>query len=186
MDRRVAAPGRRACHAPALRRFASLVVALVLVQIGFGALVAGLRAGYAFNTWPLMAGQLVPADLLGTLSPWWRNLVDNVAEVQFQHRMTAYLVLALALAQAIWTVRVAPGTSAARRAGALVGLVALQAAIGILTLLFVVPIWAGMLHQAFAMVVLGMAVVHRQRLGAAGVVAREAAHHQHLKEAIVY
>jgi heme a synthase len=171
---------------PALRRLASLVVALVLGQIGFGALVAGLRAGYAFNTWPLMAGQLVPADLLGTLSPWWRNLVDNVAEVQFQHRMTAYLVLALALAQAIWTARVAPGTSAARRAGALAGLVALQAAIGILTLLFVVPIWAGMLHQAFAMVVLGMAVVHRQRLGAAGVVAREAAHRRHLEEAVVY
>ena len=152
---------------PALRRLASLIVALVLVQIGLGALVAGLRAGYAYNTWPLMAGHLVPVSELGTLSPWWRNLVDNVAEVQFQHRMIAYLVLALAIVQAVWTARVAPSTSAARRARVLVGLVALQAAIGILTLIFVVPIWAGLLHQAFAMVVLGMAVVHRQRLAAA-------------------
>ncbi len=153
---------------PALRRLASLLVVLVLVQIGLGALVAGLRAGYAYNTWPLMAGQLIPpADLLGPRSPWWRNLVDSVAEVQFQHRMTAYLVLAVAIVQAVWTARAVPGTSAARRARVLVGLVTLQAAIGILTLILVVPIWAGLLHQAFAMVVLGMAVVHRQRLAAA-------------------
>ena len=157
---------------PALRRLASLLVVLVLVQIGLGALVAGLRAGYAYNTWPLIAGHLVPTEMLGTLSPWWRNLVDNVAEVQFQHRMTAYLVLALALVQAVWTSRAVPG-AAARRATVVAGLVALQAAIGIMTLILVVPIWAGMLHQALAMVVLGMAVVHRQRLGAAATKAIE-------------
>lgn len=150
-----------------LRGFASLVVALVLVQIGFGALVAGLRAGYAFNTWPLMDGRFIPqADVLGAMTPLWRNLVDNLATVQFQHRMTAYLLLVLALAQAVWTTRTAPGTSAKRRAFALAGLVATQAGIGILTLVLVVPAWAGMLHQSFAMVVLAMSVVHRQRLGA--------------------
>ena len=170
---------------PARRRLASLLVALVLVQIGLGALVAGLRAGYAYNTWPLMAGQIVPVNELGTLSPWWRNLVDNLAEVQFQHRMTAYLVLALAIAQAVWTARAAPGTSAARRATMVAGLVALQATIGVMTLLFAVPIWAGLLHQAFAMVVLGTAVVHRQRLGAAQEKI-EAAHGRHLAEAIAY
>lgn len=160
-----AAPAERT---PAgLRGFASLVVALVLVQIGFGALVAGLRAGYAFNTWPLMDGRFIPqAEVLGAMTPLWRNLVDNLATVQFQHRMTAYLLLVLALAQAVWTARTAPGTSAKRRAFALAGLVATQAAIGILTLVLVVPVWAGMLHQSFAMVVLAMSVVHRQRLGA--------------------
>ena len=169
----IAAAQRRAREAsasPALRNLASLVLVLVLVQIGLGALVAGLRAGYAYNTWPLMDGHLIlPGDVLGAMAPWWRNLVDNVAEVQFQHRMTAYLVLALALVQAVWTARRLPGTSPARRATALAGLVALQAGIGILTLLLAVPIWAGMLHQAFAMVVLAMAVVHRQRLAAAGL-----------------
>ena len=65
-----------------------------------------------------------------------------------------------------WTARVAPGTSAKRRAVALAGIVAAQATIGILTLVLVVPIWAGLLHQAFAMVVLAMSVVHRQRLAA--------------------
>jgi cytochrome c oxidase assembly protein subunit 15 len=149
------------------RALATLMIVLVLVQIGFGGLVAGLRAGQAYNSWPLMDGHLIlPGDVLGALSPLWRNLVDNVAEVQFQHRMTAYLLLALAVLQAVWTARVAPGTSAKRRSVAFAGLVAAQAAIGIVTLVLVVPIWAGLLHQAFAMVVLAMSVVHRQRLAA--------------------
>ncbi len=156
-----------------LRHLATVMIGLVLVQIGFGALVAGLRAGQAYNTWPLMDGHLLlPGDVLGAMTPWWCNLVDNVAEVQFQHRMTAYLLLALAIVQAVWTTRVAPGTSAKRRAVALAGLVAAQATIGIVTLVLVVPIWAGLLHQSFAMVVLAMSVVHRQRLGAAVTEAR--------------
>ena len=164
-------PAAEARLPPALRSLATAVLLLVFVQIGLGALVAGLRAGGAYNTWPLMDGHLIlPGDVLGALSPWWRNLVDNAAEVQFQHRMTAYLVLALVLVQAIWARRVAAGSVAARRAAALAGIVATQAAIGIVTLVLVVPIWAAMLHQAFAMVVLGVAVVHRQRLAAAPVV----------------
>ncbi len=147
------------------RHLATGIVVLVLAQIGLGGLVAGLRAGAAFNTWPLMDGRLIPSgDVLGAMTPLWSNVVDNLATVQFQHRMTAYLLLALVLAQAAWTARILPGSSAARRAVALAGLVSAQAVIGIVTLLLVVPIWAGLLHQAFAMVVLAMAVVHRQRL----------------------
>lgn len=159
---------KRAAAEPAsapLRHLATAVLVLVLVQIGFGALVAGLRAGQAYNTWPLMDGHFVPpGDLIAALSPWWRNLVDNLATVQFQHRMTAYLLLAVAVVQAVSTARLAPNSSAKRRAVALAGLVAAQAAIGIVTLVLVVPIWAGLLHQAFAMMVLAMSVVHRQRL----------------------
>ena len=147
------------------RHLATGIVVLVLAQIGLGGLVAGLRAGAAFNTWPLMDGNLIPpGDVLGAMTPLWSNVIDNLATVQFQHRMTAYLLLALVLVQAAWTAKVLPGSSAARRAVALVGLVTAQAVIGIVTLLLVVPIWAGLLHQAFAMVVLAMAVVHRQRL----------------------
>ena len=153
-------------RAPAsLRHLATAVVVLVLVQIGFGGLVAGLRAGAAFNTWPLMDGRLIPSgDVLGAMTPLWRNFVDNLATVQFQHRLTAYLLLAFVLAQAAWTAKVVPGSSAMRRTVPLAALVSAQAVIGIVTLLLVVPIWAGLLHQAFAMVVLAMAVVHRQRL----------------------
>ena len=150
-----------------LRHLASAFVALVFLQIGLGALVAGLRAGQAYNTWPLMDGRfLLPGDILGALTPLWRNMLDNAAMVQTEHRLVAYGLLAVALGQALATARMAPGTAAMRRALALAGLVTAQATIGIMTLLLVVPVWAGLLHQLFAMVVLAMSVVHRQRLEA--------------------
>ena len=162
---KASAPAERVPHW--LRHLATAIVVLIFVQIGFGALVAGLRAGQAYNTWPLMDGHLIlPGDVLGAMSPLWRNLVDNVATVQFQHRMTAYLLLIIAVVQAIATARAASSISAQRRSIAFACLVAAQASIGIVTLVLIVPIWAGLLHQLFAMVVLAMAVVHRQRLGA--------------------
>ncbi|MBV9636271.1 MAG: COX15/CtaA family protein [Methylobacteriaceae bacterium] len=147
-----------------LRAEAGLIVALVLLQIGLGALVAGLRAGWTFNTWPLMDGRLVPPlHFLFNERPWWANFFENVTLVQFQHRMIAYLVLAAAAAHAFDAARVAPG-HLARRALALAALVAMQALIGITTLVLAVPLWAGLLHQAFAMVVLAAAVINCRRL----------------------
>jgi cytochrome c oxidase assembly protein subunit 15 len=149
----------------ALRAQGSWLLGLVLAQIGLGALVAGSRAGLTYNTWPLMDGRFVPPlDHLAKLDPAWKNLFENITTVQFDHRMVAYALAAL-VAFHLWTaLRGAPGTSAAARAKALFGLVLVQIAIGITTLLLVVPIWAGLLHQAFAMVVLAMATVHRRRL----------------------
>jgi cytochrome c oxidase assembly protein subunit 15 len=153
---------------PGLKWFAGGTVLLVLLQIGLGALVAGLRAGRAFNTWPLIDGYFwPPLDKLTLLTPLYRNVLDNILLVQFQHRMTAYVLLALALAQAFYTWRVAGGSPAGRRAFAVAGLVIMQAAIGIVTLVLAVPLWAGLLHQVFAMVVLGMAVAHAQALSQA-------------------
>src|ERR1700730_7832607 len=151
-----------------LRWFAGGMVVLVLLQIGLGGLVAGLRAGRAFNTWPLIDGYFwPPLDKLTLLSPLWQNFLDNILLVQFLHRMIAYALLALALAQALYGSRAAAGSRAVRRAWALAGLVAMQALIGIATLVLVVPLWAGLLHQAFAMIVLGMAVAHAQALSIA-------------------
>jgi cytochrome c oxidase assembly protein subunit 15 len=141
------------------------MVVLVLLQIGLGGLVAGLRAGRAFNTWPLIDGYFwPPLDKLTLLTPLWRNFLDNILLVQFQHRMIAYALLALALAQALYASRAAVGSRVVRRAWAVAGLVAMQASIGIATLVLVAPLWAGLLHQAFAMIVLGMAVAHAQAL----------------------
>jgi heme a synthase len=153
---------------PGLKWLAWATVLLVLLQIGLGALVAGLRAGRAFNTWPLIDGNFWPPfDKLTVLTPLWRNVLDNILLVQFQHRMAAYALLALALVQGLYASRVAPGSRAMRRTVALAGLATTQAAIGIVTLLLVVPLWAGLLHQAFAMIVLGMAVAHAQALSQA-------------------
>ena len=151
-----------------LRRGAGALVGLTLLQIGLGALVAGGRAGLVYNTWPLMDGKLVPplADL-ARLQPGWLNLFENLTTVQFDHRLGAYVLLAAALWHAVAAARAVQGAPAARRGRALAGIVAAQALIGVTTLLLVVPIWAGLLHQATAMAVLGMAVVDRRRLGGA-------------------
>jgi cytochrome c oxidase assembly protein subunit 15 len=81
--------------------------------------------------------------------------------------MVAYALLVVALAQALYVSRAAAGSRAVRRAWALAGVVAMQASIGIATLVLAVPLWAGLLHQAFAMIVLGMAVAHAQALSQA-------------------
>jgi cytochrome c oxidase assembly protein subunit 15 len=155
----IVASGRRR-----LSVFATLLLVLVFVQIGAGALVAGLRAGYAYNTWPLMDDSFVPpSDELLRLSPWWSNLVDNVALVQFDHRMIAYALLALSLFHVIDAAGSAGGR-AARGAGLLFGHVSAQVVLGIATLLLVVPLWAGLAHQALAMGVLAVATLHARRL----------------------
>jgi cytochrome c oxidase assembly protein subunit 15 len=138
-----------------------LLVGLVLFQIALGGLVAGAKAGLTYNTWPLMDGAFVPpASVLLSVTPWIENFVDNVALVQFNHRIVAYAIVAFALWHA-WTMRVVlPGSKTARRATALAGLTLAQMALGITTLVLVVPLWAGLAHQVFAMVVLGMAVAH--------------------------
>ncbi|WP_279356862.1 COX15/CtaA family protein [Methylobacterium indicum] len=142
-----------------LSRTALALMALVLVQVALGGLVAGSKAGLTYNTWPLMDGGLVPGGLFAG-TPWIENFVDNVALVQFNHRLIAYALLALAIVHALDARRSAPGTGAARRATALAGLVAAQATLGVVTLLLAVPLWAGLAHQVAAMLVLGMASAH--------------------------
>jgi heme a synthase len=141
---------------------AKAVVALLLLQIALGALVAGSKSGLTYNTWPLMDGALVPgADVLFVVKPWIENFVDNPALVQFNHRLTAYLLLALAL----WHAIDARGSAAARGATHVAAGLSLQAALGVVTLLLVVPLWAGLMHQILAALVLVAAVIHAERWG---------------------
>ncbi|WP_011580499.1 MULTISPECIES: COX15/CtaA family protein [Chelativorans] len=141
------------------RRFAFWLVVAVLVQIYLGGLVAGLDAGMAYNTWPLMDGALVPQGLFEH-RPAWVNLFENPKTVQFVHRLGAYVVLLLALWHAIATLRAEPDSTHARRAVLLFLLVCVQAAIGIATLLMVVPMDVALAHQAMALIVLGFATAH--------------------------
>src|SRR5262245_12180011 len=81
-----------------LRRGVNVMVALVFLQIYFGALVAGRRAVRVFDTWPDIDGAFIPsAARLFFEQPWWRNFFDNTLTVQFTHRMLAYLLLAYAI-----------------------------------------------------------------------------------------
>jgi cytochrome c oxidase assembly protein subunit 15 len=141
------------------------LLALTFVQLYFGALVAGLRAGRVYNTWPDIDGSFIPsAGRLWFEEPWWRNLFDNTLTVQFEHRMTAYALLALALLHAIDTVRSGAGSAVVGGAWWLVAAILLQATLGILTLLRQVPIDLALTHQAVAIVVLTLAVFQAERL----------------------
>ena len=146
--------------APAgFRTAAAAFAALVFAQLGLGALVAGLRAGLVYNTWPLMDGKLIPSGLFA-LTPWARSILDDVTTAQFDHRMIAYVVVIFALVVAWAARRAAPGERVARRATALAGIALGQGLLGVLTLVWVVPIGMALLHQAFALVLFGMAMAH--------------------------
>lgn len=140
-------------------RVAVLIAVLVLFQIYLGALVAGLDAGMAYNTWPLMDGAIVP-DGLTIMEPLWRNAFENAKAVQFLHRMNGYLLWLVILAHMIQCLVAFPSTTHARRSVLLFALVTLQAAIGILTLLHQVQIHLALTHQGMALVLLGFAIAH--------------------------
>ena len=131
-------------------RRAAALPAIVFLMALSGALVAGLRAGYSYNTFPLMNGHLVPPEIL-LLEPWWQNFSTNMATVQFVHRSFFWL-LVLAVPLAWWRYRDLPA------AHAFAGLFIVQAALGITTLLLRVPVGFGAAHQGGAVLLLGAAL----------------------------
>lgn len=136
------------------RRWPAILLIAILVQIALGALVAGSRAGLTFNTWPLMDGRFVPsAATLFAVTPLIENFADNVALVQFNHRLAGFAVLALALIVAMKMRTIAPSGAAAARTTLIAGLVLLQFALGVLTLIYAVPIALALAHQALAMLI---------------------------------
>ncbi len=136
------------------RRVAIALLALVSVTAVSGGLVAGLRAGHAFPTFPLMLGQWIPPGLLAA-DPVWKNFLDNAVTVQFQHRVLALLVTLIAV-YAFVLVRRVPVPEGARGAVTLVLVaVGLQVALGITTLLLHVPVWAAAAHQGNAALLIG-------------------------------
>ncbi|MEH6950277.1 COX15/CtaA family protein [Nitrobacter sp. NHB1] len=148
-----------------LRVTSGVLLVLVFVQLYFGALVAGLRAGYVFNTWPSIDGSFIPsAARLFFQQPWWRNLFENTLTVQFEHRMMAYTLFAIAILHAIDAVVSRASPAVVRGALWLAAAVTLQATLGILTLLHQVPIQLGLVHQGVAVLVLTLAVVQAERL----------------------
>jgi cytochrome c oxidase assembly protein subunit 15 len=145
-----------------LRLGAPAIAALLLVQIYLGALVAGLDAGLKYNTWPTIDGELMPSlDRLLFIRPLWRNLFENDLLVQLNHRMLADGIWLLAMLQmyAAWRLR-----HELRGAVVLAILVTLQAALGIVTLLYEAPLALALAHQVAAIVVFTYAVVYAERL----------------------
>jgi cytochrome c oxidase assembly protein subunit 15 len=161
-QRGVAAP-----YAPALRRFATGLTVFAFVTILSGGFVAGLKAGYAYNTFPLMGGHLIP-DHLFTLQPLWSNFFDNVVTVQFTHRVLAVTLFALVVV--MWAIgrrhELARGARIALNATLAVAIV--QVTLGISTLVMHVPIAFASAHQAGAVVLLTALIVLTHQLRQAG------------------
>ena len=152
-------------HAARLRLTGVVLLVLVFLQLYLGALVAGLRAGKVFNTWPEIDGGFIPsAARLFFEQPWWRNLFDNTLTVQFNHRMVAYTLWVLAILHVIDAVRSRAARPVVNGALWLAVAMTLQAALGILTLLYQVPILLGLAHQGVAIVVLTLAIAQVERL----------------------
>ena len=148
-----------------IRLTAGTFLILVLTQIYFGALVAGLDAGRIYNTLPLIDGAFIPsADRLFFEQPLWRNFFENALTVQFQHRMLGYILLLLALAHLFDVARAKPGTPAYAGARWVALAVIAQAGIGMITLIHAAPISLSLLHQGMAIVLLTIAVWHAERL----------------------
>src|SRR5579863_1350049 len=147
-----------------LKITAVALLVLTFIQLYLGALVAGLRAGMIYNTWPDIDGRLIPsAARLFFEVPWWRNLFENTLTVQFEHRMVAYALFVIAVLHAADAVVSRAGRSTVAGAFWLAGAVTLQATLGILTLLHQVPLDLALTHQAVAIAVLTLAVLQVER-----------------------
>lgn len=123
------------------------LVGLTFVQIMAGAFVAGTHSGKSYNTWPLMDGSFIP-DGYAVMSPIWRNLFENTAAIQFNHRFLAYILLGLG----IWLfLKTRHSSQTVRRAGLVfMHLLVWQVVLGIWTLLAVAPLGLSLLHQLSA------------------------------------
>lgn len=148
-----------------LRRWTIALLVVTALTVFVGAFVAGLRAGFVYNDFPLMGGQWIPQGILG-LEPLWRNFFENPATVQFMHRLLAFLTLAVALA-AWWRHRRAGGLDRGTRTAFHLMLLAVgvQVGLGITTLMLYVPVTLGTLHQGVAVLVLAAVISADYRVG---------------------
>lgn len=148
----------------ALGRLALATTALAFVTILSGGLVAGLKAGFAYNTFPLMGGKVIPDGILA-LQPTWINFFDNIITAQFTHRVLAITVLTLVVV--LWSKARSLALSQATRTAfnAMLAMAVVQVTLGISTLVMHVPIALASAHQAGAVLLLStlLVVTHRIR-----------------------
>ena len=133
------------------RNLIRFAFAVLLVQIIWGAFVAGLDAGWIHNHWPLMSdGKLIHETVTIEQEPLWRNFIEGKSGVQFVHRYLAYVVVGIIALIWIRGRKLALTLQQKKGIQWLIGLVIIQFVLGVFTLLLQVPVWLGVLHQVFA------------------------------------
>ncbi len=138
---------------PALKTYTAVVGILLFFMILSGGLVSGIRAGFAYNTFPLMDGRFFPVGLYG-LTPAWTSIFEDITTVQFNHRIFAYLMTVLIVILFLWSLK---NTLLPRQKLAtflLLAALVLQVCLGISTLLLIVPVPLAAAHQGGAIVLL--------------------------------
>ena len=158
--------GRPDPRTAGLRTIADALVSLIFLLMLTGGLVAGIRAGFAYNTFPLMNGHVVPPEIF-MLDPWYLNFFNNMATVQFDHRLLAWLMAFLV--PWYWWQAIHAGLNArARLAGnVLLAMLAVQITLGITTLLLVVPIPLAAAHQGGAVLLFAAALFNAHAIRSA-------------------
>lgn len=139
--------------------------AILCLQLLYGAFMAGLHAGLVYNTWPGMNGRFLPEDMW-FMSPWLSNFINNIATVQFTHRT---LAIFLGLSFPLWWIYTRPYVNNAPMRSlcfAVLGVLATQFTLGVLTLLHMVPLLLAWLHQLTALILLAAGIMLLHRLSA--------------------
>jgi cytochrome c oxidase assembly protein subunit 15 len=149
-----------------LRRFSWVLTGLIFVMVLSGGLVAGIRAGFAYNTFPLMNGDWIPPEIF-RLQPWYLNFFDNMATVQFNHRLIAWLLAFLVPLFWLKAERLTLLPRARWACHLLLAMLVVQITLGITTLLHVVPVPLAAAHQAGAVLLFSAALWVNQALRAA-------------------
>ena len=136
-----------------LLNLTSWLFILVIIQIIYGAFVAGLNAGKICNTWPKMCGEWIP-DSIFMINPFWENFVTNHYGIQFIHRTLAFIIVAFVFY--IWYKgrEIQHNHLQRKSLNILLSLVIFQIVIGIFTLILVVPISLALIHQLGAFLLL--------------------------------
>jgi cytochrome c oxidase assembly protein subunit 15 len=146
-----------------LRRFSWLLTGLIFVMVLSGGLVAGIRAGFAYNTFPLMNGDWIPPEIF-MLQPWYLNFFNNMATVQFNHRLIAWLLAFLVPLFWFKAERLTLLPRARWACHLLLAMLVVQITLGITTLLHVVPVPLAAAHQAGAVLLFSAALWVNQAL----------------------
>ena len=132
-----------------------IIMILIILQIFIGGLVAGLKAGLIYNTFPLMDGQVVPEGLFN-ISPLWKNFFENVTTVQFMHRTLGIIILIFAM--------VIYRMHRTILSGVMLAIVISQVLLGIFTLIYCIPIILASLHQLTAFIVLATIILYYKKI----------------------
>lgn len=142
---------------PSLNRHGWILLGLISLEITIGAFVAGLHGGLIYNNFPMMGEHFIADDLFFQ-SPWWINFFENPGTAQFLHRLTALIVTLVLVAFVIRLCRAQMSDALNFRAYYLIFALLAQVALGISTLILVVPVPLAVAHQGGAIVLLTMAL----------------------------